>query len=171
MRAHESYRDMRDRLLNENSDVMPTESNGDEAVSDEQSKQQVKEELNTAEKRVLRQYNAAEALASRKLGDGDQSSGTEVEKDRRELELDLIKQLMDLTVKLEAEARELLLECMDHGIPRTLLLADRNGESSVRTVTLAFSLIRIAIDVSTNTRCESGTRGRREHPLHLARHK
>lgn len=46
------------------------------------------------------------------------------------LEVDLFKQLMDLTVQLEAEARQMMLDSMEKGIARTLLLADRNGMSS-----------------------------------------
>jgi hypothetical protein len=31
-------------------------------------------------------------------------------------------------IKLEAQAREMLLEHLDRGLARTLLVADRNGE-------------------------------------------
>lgn len=43
----------------------------------------------------------------------------------------LVQQLMERVIRLEAEARQLLLDSMDHGVARTLLLADRNGASSV----------------------------------------
>jgi potassium channel subfamily K len=56
-------------------------------------------------------------------GDGEESSHGGTQK----LEVDLLKQLMDLTVQLEAEARQMMLDSMEKGIARTLLLADRNG--------------------------------------------
>jgi len=45
----------------------------------------------------------------------------------QQLEVDLLKQLMDRMVQLEAEARQMLLDAMEEGVARTLLLADRNG--------------------------------------------
>ncbi|GFZ48406.1 hypothetical protein JCM24511_06154 [Saitozyma sp. JCM 24511] len=50
------------------------------------------------------------------------------EEDVRELALHLVRRLMELTVRLEAEARQMLLESMDNDIAKTLLIADRNGE-------------------------------------------
>ncbi|RSH94166.1 hypothetical protein EHS25_003969 [Saitozyma podzolica] len=56
----------------------------------------------------------------------------EEDQDVRELEMYLLRQLMELMVRLEAEARQMLLDSMEKGVARTLLLADRNdlGESS-----------------------------------------
>ncbi|WVQ98939.1 hypothetical protein IAU59_006071 [Kwoniella sp. CBS 9459] len=48
------------------------------------------------------------------------------ESSERQLELDLLRQLLKRTIQLEAEARQMLLDSMDHGVARTLLLADRN---------------------------------------------
>jgi len=39
----------------------------------------------------------------------------------------LVRQLLDRVVKLEMQARRLLLENLDQGVARTLLVADRNG--------------------------------------------
>lgn len=43
----------------------------------------------------------------------------------------LVRQLLDRVVKLEMQARRLLLENLDHGVARTLLVADRNGTRPV----------------------------------------
>ncbi|GFZ44870.1 hypothetical protein JCM24511_02596 [Saitozyma sp. JCM 24511] len=48
------------------------------------------------------------------------------DEDVRKLELHLLRRLVELTVRLEAEARQMLLDSMDKGVARTLLLADRN---------------------------------------------
>jgi len=39
----------------------------------------------------------------------------------------LVKQLLDRVSKLETLSRQLLLDNLDHGVARTLLVADRNG--------------------------------------------
>jgi hypothetical protein len=41
----------------------------------------------------------------------------------------LVKQLLDRVIKLETQSRQLLLDNLEHGVARTLLVADRNGES------------------------------------------
>lgn len=43
-----------------------------------------------------------------------------------ETQADLVKRLMDSVTRLEDQARRLLLDHLDHGIARTLLVADRN---------------------------------------------
>ncbi|WWD16124.1 hypothetical protein CI109_100549 [Kwoniella shandongensis] len=50
----------------------------------------------------------------------------EMEKNERQLEVDMLKQLLQRTIRLEAEARQMLLDSMEQGVARTLLLADRN---------------------------------------------
>ena len=50
------------------------------------------------------------------------------EQQAQELESELVKTVMQLIIQLEAEARQMLLDSMDKGVARTLLLADRNGE-------------------------------------------
>jgi len=47
------------------------------------------------------------------------------------IQSDLLKRLMKLVVQMETEARDLLLDSMDHDIARTLLLADRNGQCKI----------------------------------------
>ncbi|RSH80075.1 hypothetical protein EHS25_007344 [Saitozyma podzolica] len=57
------------------------------------------------------------------------------DEDVRELELHLLRRFVELTVRLEAEARQMLLDSMDKGVARTLLLADRNVQiQDVRAV-------------------------------------
>ena len=57
-----------------------------------------------------------------------QVSNTGQTDEERKFQADLLKQLMNRLVQLEAEARQMLLDSMDVGVARTLLLADRNGE-------------------------------------------
>lgn len=51
-----------------------------------------------------------------------------ISKEERKLEVDLLKQLLAKTVSFEVEARQMLLDSMQKGVERTILLADRNGE-------------------------------------------
>jgi potassium channel subfamily K len=53
----------------------------------------------------------------------------------RELESHLLRKLVDLMVRLETEARQMLLDSMGNGLVRTLFLADRNGELQTGQVT------------------------------------
>jgi hypothetical protein len=46
--------------------------------------------------------------------------------DSHRLELYLIKELVDRVTRLEAQSRQMLIDCMDRDVARTLLLADRN---------------------------------------------
>ena len=41
----------------------------------------------------------------------------------------LVQQLLDRVIKLETQARGMLLDNLEHGVARTLLVADRNGMS------------------------------------------
>ncbi|CAD6573140.1 MAG: hypothetical protein TREMPRED_000733 [Tremellales sp. Tagirdzhanova-0007] len=66
---------------------------------------------------------SAKKAKSEAHGRGSNTGQTDEE---RKLELDLLKQLMNRTIQLEAEARQMLLDSMDGGVARTLLLADRN---------------------------------------------
>ncbi|RXK36226.1 hypothetical protein M231_06496 [Tremella mesenterica] len=56
----------------------------------------------------------------------ENKGGKLVEKEEKQLEKELFRQLMDRIIQLEAEARQMLLDSMSQGVPRTLLLADRN---------------------------------------------
>lgn len=62
-----------------------------------------------------------------KTGDGKHN---EEDAEANQLQVDILKQLLDRMIQLEAEARQLLLDSMGEGIARTLLLADRNGEQT-----------------------------------------
>lgn len=48
--------------------------------------------------------------------------------EERQLEVDLLKQLLATIVSFEVEARQMLLDSMHKGVERTILLADRNSE-------------------------------------------
>lgn len=48
--------------------------------------------------------------------------------EERQLEVDLLKQLLATIVSFEVEARQMLLDSMHEGVERTILLADRNSE-------------------------------------------
>jgi hypothetical protein len=122
VKAHEAYKEMRDRLLGHPDDETEKAISRSEQTDDPDI---VAKELNDAEDRVVRENNAVESIVERR-GRSDGNAGDE--RDERSLELQLVKQLMDLTVRLEAEAREMMLDTMEHGIARTLLLADRNGK-------------------------------------------
>lgn len=141
MKAHETYKEMRDRLLGspDDEDEKVVDNGDGEKVGDiedgenaaaetepQDTADNVAKELNDAEKRVVRESAAVESIVKRR-GRSDGAEGDE--KDERALEMKLVRQLLDLTVRLEAEAREMLLDTMEHGISRTLLLADRNGVS------------------------------------------
>ncbi|OXC65870.1 potassium channel protein [Cryptococcus neoformans] len=49
-----------------------------------------------------------------------------ISKEERQLEVDLLKQLLAKTVSFEVEARQMLLDSMEKSVERTILLADRN---------------------------------------------
>jgi potassium channel subfamily K len=147
IKANESYGEMRQRLMRKMENEKQADSTNADLGTDTEG---IQEELHEAEKRMLSEYNEAERIA--KLRDaeaqrhkqqrqpsdssGDTHMGSEgsaetsqAEKAAHNLEGDLLKQLLELVIKLEAESRDLLLESMDHSIARTLLLADRNGKS------------------------------------------
>lgn len=169
--AHDDYQELRDKLLNASADQLHIENAGETGT--EETEEEAKQERD--ERQISQRYDAAEALAERDMGDdsnGDQPPGSRTF-ERRELELGLIRQLMDLTVRLEAEARELLLECMEHSIARTLLLADRNGRSGplrkgfecLLTSQCKFATSRL-FEATTPTSCRSGV-GSTTSQIHL----
>lgn len=134
----------------EESDDATVEANEDDAEE--------KERYNTVEKHLRRDYRKARKIiqrgrASRRKraeeGDGmpksrdmrrsdgageTDAAQTQADHDADdqavdELELELTSELMHLVIQLEAEARQIMLDSMNKSIARTLLLADRNGES------------------------------------------
>lgn len=64
-----------------------------------------------------------------------------ISKEERQLEVDLLKQLLAKTVSFEVEARQMLLDSMEKSVERTILLADRNGECY-----LSYSVLRFLSD-------------------------
>lgn len=99
-------------------------------------------------------------------GDGGDDDGKKEDEDEHQLAVDLIKQLLNRTVQLEAEARQMLLESMPHEIARTLLLADRNGPSPPRRFEKGLKVL-LTVN-SASARCQGVERGRCEHAGHLA---
>lgn len=75
---------------------------------------------------------AEEAELAKHSEEEDEQDEEQEEEDVRELELHLLRRLIELTIRLEAESRQMLLDSMEKGVPRTLLLADRNGEGDRR---------------------------------------
>ncbi|KAK4687044.1 hypothetical protein P7C73_g3079, partial [Tremellales sp. Uapishka_1] len=65
--------------------------------------------------------------------------------DVQRVELDLLRQLMNRMIQLEAEARQMLLDSLDKGVARTVLLADRNGVFS----SPSHSYVRLRPDASS----------------------
>jgi potassium channel subfamily K len=85
----------------------------------------------TNQRRISQDFRSMEG-SSRGCGGGSGGSDRQDESEKEtkrhhRVQVDMMKQLMDLTVQLEAEARQMMLDSMDKGIARTLLLADRNG--------------------------------------------
>jgi potassium channel subfamily K len=93
----------------------------------------------------------------------DQESGEAKENAKeeavRELESHLLRKLVELMVRLETEARQMLLDSMEKGLVRTLLLADRNGELRTAKVNLNDKRQRAGTNLvhltprSADTRC------------------
>jgi potassium channel subfamily K len=86
-----------------------------------------------AKQKPRRDSTESEAeLAKDNEDEQDEQDEDQEEEDVRELELHLLRRLIELTIRLEAESRQMLLDSMEKGVPRTLLLADRNGEGDRR---------------------------------------
>jgi potassium channel subfamily K len=118
----------------------------DRAAEDEEEESQCEEHCKKGCEEDGKKVGAEEAL-DKALGEerdgepveeavGDererkQREEEEEDQDVRELEIYLLRQLLELMVRLEAEARQMLLDSMEKGVARTLLLADRNGESQI----------------------------------------
>ena len=82
--------------------------------------------MNDAKEDIQNDFNRVHGAEAHKDASGE---GSEDEEDEEQnLQIDLLKQLMNRTVQLEAEARQMLLDSMEKGVARTLLLADRNDE-------------------------------------------
>jgi hypothetical protein len=115
---------------------------GDRAAEDEEEEESQGEEECEEEGKEEAPGNAlGEEGRAEKSGDGEpaekavgdererkQREEEEEDQDVRELEMYLLRQLLELMVRLEAEAPQMLLDSMEKGVARTLLLADRNAE-------------------------------------------
>jgi hypothetical protein len=106
----------------------PEEAGGEREEEDEAERE--------AKQNPLRSSTESEEteLAKTKVDEEEDEDDDEEqeEEDVRELELHLLRRLIELTIRLEAESRQMLLDSMEKGVPRTLLLADRNGEGDRR---------------------------------------
>lgn len=127
--------------------VLQGESTGDEVVGDD----------NPTDDGHDRGEEAEEAE--------DDEEDEEEDDAAHQVELDLLKQLMNRMIQLEAEARQMLLDSMDKGIARTLLLADRNGESLL----IHHNLIGIHSTVMRSELCSDPRRGKRYSDSALAK--
>ncbi|KGB79621.2 potassium channel protein [Cryptococcus deuterogattii R265] len=131
--SNESKRDLREEGSTQ-VDVHSTEESGIDEVID-QFREMEKEDLNEDARR--------EEDGSPGHGSNSDNNGTEqsshpavvesesgdrfiISKEERQLEVDLLKQLLAKTVSFEVEARQMLLDSMQKGVERTILLADRN---------------------------------------------
>ena len=136
-KAHEAYQGFHEKLLGN------LEADDAAASTDATSSGSEAEAAETAEKYMIADVlseemeedkEGASAETSESSGPAQISSKTadclDPEASSAEIHRDLLKRLMQLVVQMETEARDLLLESMDHDIARTLLLADRNGESA-----------------------------------------
>ncbi|ORY28329.1 hypothetical protein BCR39DRAFT_535524 [Naematelia encephala] len=107
-----------------------TEDGTDRSIREAKEREEEEEEddLNESERVLRNDYRRVQGVLKQRKPAGDDMDEEEAKKDTEEhkVEIDLLKQLMDRTVRLEAEARQMLLDSMDKGIARTLLLADRN---------------------------------------------
>ena len=113
-KAHDSYHEIRQKLLGS-----PKSTAGARALPNLDNEKE-HEQTEVDEKTVQMASDVANRVET---DNGELKGHGEV----LDMEIDLLKRLMDLTIRLEAEARELLLNTMENGLARTLLMADRNS--------------------------------------------
>nr|KIR85426.1 potassium channel protein [Cryptococcus tetragattii IND107] len=101
-------------------DVHGTEESGVDEVID-QSREMEKEDRKEDARRERDEQLPHSAVVESESGDRFIISMEE-----RQLEVDLLKQLLATIVSFEVEARQMLLDSMHKGVERTILLADRN---------------------------------------------
>ncbi|KIR71224.1 potassium channel protein [Cryptococcus deuterogattii CA1014] len=117
--SNESKRDLREEGSTQ-VDVHSTEESGIDEVID-QFREMEKEDLNEDARREEDEQSSHPAVVESESGDR-----FIISKEERQLEVDLLKQLLAKTVSFEVEARQMLLDSMQKGVERTILLADRN---------------------------------------------
>ncbi|KIS00879.1 potassium channel protein [Cryptococcus deuterogattii 2001/935-1] len=117
--SSESKRDLREEGSTQ-VDVHSTEESGIDEVID-QFREMEKEDLKEDARREEDEQSSHPAVVESESGDR-----FIISKEERQLEVDLLKQLLAKTVSFEVEARQMLLDSMQKGVERTILLADRN---------------------------------------------
>ncbi|OCF71649.1 hypothetical protein I204_07709 [Kwoniella mangroviensis CBS 8886] len=102
----------------------------EEARDWERNKVEQQESPITTESNHKRQReDTAKTLVEHEVISKSSPNSEQDETGERQLEIDLLKQLLRKIIQLEAEARQMLLDSMDKGVARTLLLADRNVQA------------------------------------------
>lgn len=117
-------------------DVHGTEESGVDEVID-QSREMEKEDRKEDARRERdgspgdgsnSDNNGTEQLPHSAVVESESGDRFIISMEERQLEVDLLKQLLATIVSFEVEARQMLLDSMHKGVERTILLADRNGE-------------------------------------------
>lgn len=117
-------------------DVHGTEESGVDEVID-QSREMEKEDRKEDARRERdgspgdgsnSDNNGTEQLPPSAVVESESGDRFIISMEERQLEVDLLKQLLATIVSFEVEARQMLLDSMHKGVERTILLADRNGE-------------------------------------------
>ncbi|ADV20024.1 potassium channel protein [Cryptococcus gattii E566] len=117
--SSESKRDLQEEGSTQ-VDVHGTQESGIDGVID-QFREMEKEDLKEDARREEDEQSPHPAVVESESGDR-----FIISKEERKLEVDLLKQLLAKTVSFEVEARQMLLDSMQKGVERTILLADRN---------------------------------------------
>lgn len=133
--SSESKRDLREEGSTQ-VDVHSTEESGIDEVIDqfrEMEKEDLKEDARREEDGspghgANSDNNGTEQSSHPAVVESESGDRFIISKEERQLEVDLLKQLLAKTVSFEVEARQMLLDSMQKGVERTILLADRNGE-------------------------------------------
>nr|ODN94990.1 hypothetical protein L204_04335 [Cryptococcus depauperatus CBS 7855] len=122
-------------------DIDDTKRIAEDVMGDDSTLKQDPQQNDKEEPRQVGASDAGETLARSLISDNDainqDSVGEDVQqrkpseqfiisKRERQLEQDLLKQLLEKVVQFEVEARQMLLNSMEKSVERTLLLADRN---------------------------------------------
>ncbi|KAL0254181.1 hypothetical protein I308_101561 [Cryptococcus tetragattii IND107] len=115
-------------------DVHGTEESGVDEVID-QSREMEKEDRKEDARRERdgspgdgsnSDNNGTEQLPHSAVVESESGDRFIISMEERQLEVDLLKQLLATIVSFEVEARQMLLDSMHKGVERTILLADRN---------------------------------------------
>jgi potassium channel subfamily K len=124
-KAHQVYKDVRASLVggpdphNVTSLVKPT-SDAERLTGTDKNTNVYSEKL--------QEDKAAGTVVASSITMSSDADSIHPDENLEDTQRELMRRMMRLVVQMETEARDLLLESMEHGIARTLLLADRNGQ-------------------------------------------